>query len=50
LFGNKIKASLRPMLGPQFRRAALNESAVDGRSRVNYLGTSNVGMKMTLHW
>ncbi len=50
LFGRTTQVSLRPMLGPQFQKTLVSNSQFEERRQLSYLGTSNLGMKMTLQW
>lgn len=49
-FSRKVKVSLWPMLGPQFRRPIVNETQLEEVNKWRYMGTSDIGMKMTLWW
>ncbi len=49
-FSRKVKVSLWPMLGPQFRRSIVNETQFEETNKWNYMGISDVGMKMTVRW
>lgn len=49
-FGGKAEASLRPMLGPQFQKTVVNSRQFEENRQLSYLGTSNLGVKMTLQW
>lgn len=49
-FSRKVTVSLWPMLGPQFRRPIVNEPRFEEANKWNYMGTSDIGMKMTMWW
>ncbi len=49
-FNGKTEVSLRPMLGPQFRALIANETHFKESNQLSYIGTSDFGIKMTLHW
>ena len=49
-FGKNTQASLRPMLGPQFRAPVVSETRYEETRQLSYIGTSDFGMKMTLRW
>jgi len=49
-FGNNSEASLRLMIGPQFQTSAVSDAGFNETTQTSYIGTSTVGMKMTLRW
>ncbi|NOZ53574.1 MAG: DUF3943 domain-containing protein [Gammaproteobacteria bacterium] len=49
-FSRKVKVSLLPMLGPQFRKSIVNETRFEETNRWSYMGVSDIGMKMTVWW
>ncbi len=49
-FGGEATVSLRPMLGPQFQPATVSETRFGEVNKSDYIGTSRLGMKMSLRW
>ncbi len=49
-FGRETHASLQLMLGPQFRAPVANETRFEQSRQMNYIGTSDFGVKMSLRW
>ncbi len=49
-FGRETNASLSLMLGPQFRTPVVSETRFEQSRQMNYIGTSDFGVKMSLRW
>ncbi|MCF6324023.1 MAG: DUF3943 domain-containing protein [Gammaproteobacteria bacterium] len=49
-FGGNASVSLRPMLGPQFQTAIVNETRFGENNQRRYIGSSDFGLKMSMRW